>query len=453
MTKYHKNIKTKQSSEDQFRFQNGGYMELQRAETSKTMQIRPSINDPLDDVAVTFLLSHCIQGSNFEYLPVLYTACDINSVLSSALKAVGFASLSLYASRFELRHQALTFYSQAITKVNKALTSHDSAQHDDVLASIMLLSLYEALTLCKTRDTKAWSSHVHGAWSLVILRGPQQLQSKVGLELFKQIATGVKLLCIQNCVRLPLQLRQWVEYGLRNSQTPDAASAQPSATGAFTDLRVDIAEGLLSDSDDIISRCETVLQLVEDFLVIHLPSERHEKVAIEPTGIASPRKFYINFRNHHITNAWNTAWMAKLALNNMIYQQELRALKVTDLSPKGVASPVSRVVRAAMAQEEVSKAAENICATVPQSFQVDVPQKLSDKSSTNVFKASSLVWPLFQVGANPLVTVSTKDYIVNTLRYIASEFKLPQAQWAGDLIEEGADDEDWVHMYHAFYAF
>lgn len=453
MSKYRKSTITRESSEDRPRVQNGGYTWLQYLETPKPTQIQPPINDPIDEVAVTFLLNDYFRGSHFEYLTGLYTVCDVDSVLSSTLKAVGLTSLSLYASRPELQRQALTFYSQAIRKVNNELTSQNAAQRDDVLASIMLLSLYEALTLRKTSDTRAWSSHVHGAWSLVVLRGPQQFQSKVGLELFKQIATGIKLFCIQHCIRLPIQLRELVKSAVRYSQTPDATVVQPSATEAFTDLRVDIAEGLLSEPDDIIARCESVLQLVEDFLVIHLPCQQYDKVPAGAIEIAGPRKFYINFRNHHITNAWNTAWMAKLSLNNMIYEQELRALKGTEMSHEGVTSKASRTIRAAKALEEVAKAAENICATAPQSSQMEVPQKWSEKPPTTAFIGYSLIWPLFTVGANPLVIASTKDYVVNTLRYIASEFKLPQAYWAEELINKGASDETWMHMYHAFYAF
>ncbi|KEF58206.1 uncharacterized protein A1O9_06132 [Exophiala aquamarina CBS 119918] len=449
VTKYCKGFAASESSEDRHKLQNLGYPWLQYADTLKPTQIRPSINEPMEDVAVTFLLKDYIQGSHFEYLPALYTVGDVEGVLSTALKAVGLASLSLYASRPELRTQALMFYSKAITKVNNSLKSQNATQRDDVLASIMLLSLYEALTLRKTSDTKAWSSHIHGAWSLVALRGPQQFQTKVGLELFKHIATGVRLFCIQNCIRIPIQLRELVESAALYSQTPDPIFSQPSATEAFTDLRTDIAEGLLSEPDDIIARCEVVLRLVEDFFVINLSCQQYDRVAVGPPEIASAQKFCINFRNHQVAYAWNAAWMAKLALNSMIYKQELQVLKKA-MSPEEMVSNASRTIRAVKAQEEIAKAAENVCATVPQSFQLNVPPKRSEKPLAAVFMGYSLIWPLFTVGANPLVTASTKDYIINTLIYIAREFKLPQAHWAEELLREGASDEAWMHMYHAF---
>lgn len=451
MTKYRKGARAGESSKDQSNLQNGSYTWLQHTGTLAPTQIRSAISEPIHDVAVTFLLNEYIQGSQFEYLPCLYRVCDATSVLSSTLKAVGLASLSLYTSQPELRGQALKFYSEAITEVNCALQSRDTAQRDDVLASIMLLSLYEALTLRQTTDTEAWSTHVHGAMSLVALRGREQFRSKLGLELFKQTATGIKLFCIQHCLRIPIQLREMLEFVACHSSPTDVALLQPSITEAFTDLRADIAEGLLSEPDDIIARCEVVLELIEEFFVGLLPCQKYDKVVTGAPLVDGRQSFHLELRDHHLVQMWNTALMAKLKLNTMIYEQALRVLQQPEMShQKATSTPSTKAVRALKAQEEVTEAAERICATIPQVLLAEISQQVSGRPRATVSMGYSLIWPLFTVGSNPLVTSSTRDYVVSKLEYIASEFKLPQARWAGEMLTGGASDESWMHIYHTF---
>lgn len=394
-------------------------------------------------MAVVFLLNEYARGSQFGYLPDLYSKCKATSVLSSTVKAVGLASLSLYKTQPELQDIALKFYAEALREVNQALQSQEAARSDNVLASIMLLSLYEALTLRKPTNTEAWSTHVHGAMSLVALRGREQFQSKIGLELFKQTTNGIKLFCIQHRIRVPDQLRQMLALVVCDTDSADVAFVRPSATEAFSDLRADVAEGVVSEPDDIVARCEVVLQLVEDSLLGRSPSQQYDKVMDGKPSAAGHRRFHLNFQNHLIAQTWNTAWMAKMTLNLMIYEQELRISKQPDLSNHIRKYHGNESVRMLRVRKEIAELAEQICATIPENFHW-MPQQAS------ISKGYSLIWPLFAAGANPLVPTSTKDYIISQLEYIATEFKLPQAQWAGDMLVAGTSSETWMHIYHTF---
>lgn len=397
----------------------------------------------MHDVAVTFLLNEYIRGSQFAYLPDLYSACGATGVLSSTLKAVGLASLSLYKKQPELRDQALKFYAEAITNVNHALQSREAAQGDDVLASIMLLSFYETLTLRKPNNTEAWSTHMHGALSLVTLRGRKQFKSKIGLEIFKQTANGIKLFCIQNYTRVPSELCEMLDYVACNTETPDITFTRPSLIEAFTNLRADMADGLVFEPHDIIARCDAMLHFIDECLLNFPPSHQYHQVVESKPCLAGHRNFHLKFRDHHVAQMWNMAWMGRINLNLMIYQQELRVWKTQDLSDTIKMYDGNETGRALEARKEIADAADHICATIPELFQW-IPHKVS------VSTGYSLVWPLFLVGANPMVAPSTKDYIISQLGHIASEFKLPQAQWAGDMLAAGVSAESWMHLYHAF---
>ncbi|KAK5047976.1 hypothetical protein LTR84_006166 [Exophiala bonariae] len=401
----------------------------------------PTITEPIQDVAVTFLLNEYIRGSQFAYLPDVYSNIETTGVLSSTIKAAGLASLSLSRRQPALLDKALKFYAEAITDVNNALQSQEAAQGDDVLASIMLLSFYEALTLRKPNSPKAWSTHVHGALSLVALRGRKQFQSKIGLEIFKQVANSIKLFCIQNHTRVPSQLCEMLDFIACNTETHDIAFTRPSVTEAFADLRADIAEGIVSEPEDIIAKCDIMLQVVDDSLLSLPPSHRYDHMVESNPSISGHRKFHLQFGDHHIAQMWNTAWMARITLNLMIYEQDLIVSKIQHPSDTILAPNETR--RALRARKEVMDATEHICATIPELFRW-VPQQVS------VSTGYSLIWPLFAAGANPLVSPSIRDFAITQLKHIASEFRLPQAQWAGNMLVAGTSTEKWMHIYHVF---
>lgn len=405
-----------------------------------------SISEPIYDVAVSFLLGDYIQGSQFEYLPWVYNACQATDVLSPTLKAVGLASLSLYASRPELQGMALTFYGKAINAINEALQCQTAAQRDDVLASVMLLSLYETLTSRNTTDIQAWSTHMHGALSLVALRGPEQYQSKIGLGVFKQIATSIKLFCVQYHTRIPTQLRAMLDRAASHSPVQDVTFVRPSIIQAFADLRADIAEGILFEPRDIIARSEEVLQLLEDFLIRLPPSNQYDTVIMSRPSPGTYKNYYLNFHDHYSAQIWNTAWMGKMQLNTMIYDQELRLLEETCTNILENPDQDQKKTGIDRACQEVISAAENICATVTQFF----PCHKSSKKPYNVSTGYSLIWPLFTAGSSRLIEASTRDYVVSSLDCIATTFKLPQARQAVDMLIAHDCDESWMHMYHVF---
>lgn len=414
----------------------------------KQSPIPPSIHQSTHYVAIHFLLGNYICESHFHYLPSLYTTDQTKALLEPIVTALGLASLSLQTSRPELQKQAEKLYVEAIAHTNTALECKDLARNDDVLAAILLLSLFETLNLRANVGVDAWNTHMQGALALVALRGPTQFHSKFGLELFKQIAASIRVFCIQRCIRIPQKLRALTKLAQSYSHRNDISFEYPRIVEAFTDLRADMKEGFLTEPDEVIARARDVLQTVQDLHTNLLPDLLYDTAFVQKPCAEIHRNYYYRFKDHHVAQMWNTTWMGKLHLNTIIIEQLLKALAM----PTKSLGPRSELVCMIMESErEIIESAENICASVPQFFPA---QRSSEQPTTRSTHAVApgyfLIWPLFTAGSSSLIHSSTKAYIVDRLEYIAADLKLPQASRAAQMLIQDHRDENWMHICHVF---
>ena len=283
---------------------------------------------------------------------------------------------------------------------------------------------------------------MRGALALVALRGHSQFQTQLGLELFKQTAASLRVFCIQHIIRVPQQLRELTEVAQGYSDPSDMSFQIPCIVEAFTDLRADINEGILTKPNDIIASVQDVLDLIEAFYRKLPPDWEYDTTLACKASPEIYKGYYHQFRDHQVAQIWNTTWMAKLHLNGLIFEQALRISQ----SQMGGPDPVT-LMRSS--EKEVIKAAENICASVPQFFPPEsnlLPTRTSRTAAMGYF----LIWPLFTAGASPLIPPSTREYIVERLLFISQDLKLPQAQKAAVMLMHGDHEESWMHMYHSF---
>ena len=405
--------------------------------------IPASLDTPLHDVAINFLLADYIRGSHFEYLPLMYSLDADRNLLEPALKAVGLASLALQTARPELQAKSRTLYVEAIASTNLALHSENKALNDSALASILLLSLYETLSPRSFISDTAWVTHIQGALTLLKLRGPAQFRSKFGLDLFKQVAPSIRLFCIQKFIRVPDDLRKLDRLASQHAEDEDIAFVWPRVVEAFADLRADMAEGWLVEASDILYRCNSILQLMQD-LTTELPPEcRFETISVEKPSRDFHGDVYYRFRDHHVAQKWNTVWQAQLALNSLMCQQIIRLSEGSERPPCGDMNLEAEFMSY---EQGIEEAASNICATVPAFFAAE------DNSSSNTRRHVAamgyfLIWPLFTAASTSALV---REYIIDRLHFIADDLKLPQARRSAELLEEGARAETWMHIYHIF---
>jgi len=127
------------------------------------------------------------------YLEVLYPIyqnAPSGSLVHQATQAVALASLSNGFKTRILRLEAQKLYGRALLEVGEAIKDPVKARSDELLISILLFSLYEAIT--SSQDSRAaWTHHISGAVQLVKLRGEEQLKNPVSLHLFRAVRSSM----------------------------------------------------------------------------------------------------------------------------------------------------------------------------------------------------------------------------------------------------------------------
>lgn len=80
---------------------------------------------------------------NFQYLPEIFMTQQIGFPLQQAIAAVGFAGLANFWSASTIMAKANSTYCVALKSVNAALRCPEEAKSDQILATILLLGLWE----------------------------------------------------------------------------------------------------------------------------------------------------------------------------------------------------------------------------------------------------------------------------------------------------------------------
>lgn len=133
------------------------------------------------------------KDSTRGYLEVLlpiYQNASPDSLVHQATHAVALAALSNGFKTKLLRMEAQKLYGKALREVGEAIKDPVKARSDELLISVLLFSLYEAITA--GNDARmAWTHHITGAVSLVKLRGEEQLKNPQSLQLFRAVRSSM----------------------------------------------------------------------------------------------------------------------------------------------------------------------------------------------------------------------------------------------------------------------
>ncbi|KAK0610468.1 hypothetical protein B0T17DRAFT_620944 [Bombardia bombarda] len=164
----------------------------------KSSALQPALQIPVETRA------SCYFVSNFVLVPRQGTARGFMDYLIPLLRAQGTAdthirhafnacALALLGNSRpsadggeEMGDKAVGEYTRALSATNTALRDPKTAKSDAVLATVLLLGMFESITAKKIGEF-AWGSHIEGAIQLVKARGRKQLRTKTGLQLFVMV--------------------------------------------------------------------------------------------------------------------------------------------------------------------------------------------------------------------------------------------------------------------------
>ncbi len=178
----------------------------------------------------------------------------------ACVRAVGLASMSHEVRRSDVMDLARRQYSCALKTTNNALQSPEKAILDETLASVMLLALLEIVTHQDQESSDKWTNHVNGALALLVCRRPMQFKSVIGLLLFNQISSSIRVSCVKRKLRIPSDVLSLSVQASSFLDTANAVSRFFIITEAFPDLRAAIEDSQIIDPACVIRLASEVDQ-------------------------------------------------------------------------------------------------------------------------------------------------------------------------------------------------
>ena len=413
-------------------------------------EVPRSLPQPLEARATSFFLSKYVQGSSFEYLPGLYSPSGQEEHLSASVEAVGLASLANELDSREVHKESKARYIRAIQATNVALRCPVRAIKDCTLISVLLLGLFEAIS-CRTQLTLySWEKHVKGALELIKIRGHQQVDTNLGLQLLKQASGRAVVSAIRDKVELPAHIISLITAGFQYAVQDDPSWGFAIVHFRFTNLLAAINAGKLSDPDVIITAAMDVDRELVAWSRALPPSCQYEVVSAKQVHSESTYEGYYHlYLNHKIAETMNAWRMSRIQVNRIIAEQVLRQNTM----------PIRVQENAALmgeAQSNMRRMASEICATVPQ--YVELPDRDSSGSTTehaplspydtskhnegtyrsgfiHTTQSYGIIWPLMVVASCPSPDITRPAWISNRLQYIGRHMKNPQALLAFNILE------------------
>ncbi|KAI0133977.1 hypothetical protein BJ170DRAFT_181357 [Xylariales sp. AK1849] len=286
-----------------------------KAPRSATGPVPRSVQLPVDYIAITFLLSHYLQWSTLDCLSNLYNASSAGSPLFVAVHASAIAALAVEREDASLMTMARTQYTKALQRTNAALASPEEFLDDGTLASILHLSLFEAIVFDDRSSPHNWTAHVNGAVELLKRRGHSQFETSTGRDLYKLISADIRVSCIQRQIRIPQDLLDYDSQITHYFNNNDPIYRYRLVFDEFAQLRCTKSSWKNEDYVEIVTAAAKIDERLKGMAEILPPEWQYRAVpdAKVPPGAHQGRAD--QYPNPLVAKHWNSIRTMRLFVN------------------------------------------------------------------------------------------------------------------------------------------
>lgn len=393
-----------------------------------TLRVPPQrrLIPPLEDVALSHFMSSYVPGSRFGYLLDMYATLGPDVSLPAAIDAASKARLAWEFREPGMMEAARKSYAKALTKTNLALSTPATALQDATLISVLLLSLFETMIWAGTGVPDNWTTHTHGALTLVRLRGKPQLETEVGRQLFTHATNIVSVTSIRLRRRVPKEIIELQTEVLRNHDDMRPLYLVTLYTSEVANLLAEIAEGNMS-LNEIIDSLRIMDNQYVSFLENLATNWGYRNIILDKDDPDVHGRLIHEYLKPRTALIWNSVRMTRMMLSGIIYGHA------------SLVSTSSAVAIKAQAKLNAELMAVDICATVS--------HFLSPKTF-NVASAATLLWPLSTVRGADLIPQDLRDYAAQTLKRLGHMLRMPGAD-RGVVYHPGVQTlDDGLHMFY-----
>jgi hypothetical protein len=207
-----------------------------------TSRLTLSPSQDVSSTAVTYFLNAFSGDSPFDYLASVYVQSAPSSTIAVATQCAAIASLASAWKDSRMMDGARIQYSLALTLTSAVLRSPVDALSDSSLISVILLSIFEAITCQGRHFSDAWLAHIDGAATMVRLRGQQQFNTPLGRRLFVYIANNVRISNMHRNMRRFDDFKALLRHAWSVGGPNESATGMAALMDAVVDLRTELKQ-------------------------------------------------------------------------------------------------------------------------------------------------------------------------------------------------------------------
>ncbi|KAL2803268.1 hypothetical protein BJX63DRAFT_78242 [Aspergillus granulosus] len=343
--------------------------------------IQPSWQPTQNEAISWFLRHNAWPGALFmiDFNPDVLA--QVNTSVSekarrASIVSCGTAMLARLRRSTELKEVARQEYGQALSLLTRALSIEQESRTNATLSAVLLMALFEVITSRSFDTMGKWTSHVYGASTLLELRGQKELQSPDGLKLFIQLRFQIIISCLQQGLHVPKSVLECNKIAMYLRPQMEAYCDRITyISGRLANLRADIFGGILTDTEEILSRaCLLEAELIAwlamappefPYTVIENPPSTYWT---ESSGVRPPlyNDRYHLYNDLWVCHTWNQYRCARIIICEIVLSC-LRRL--SSASPVGTPSKLQGQIN--MLRETTRELALDICASAPYHFGAD----------------------------------------------------------------------------------
>lgn len=406
--------------------------ETKSTDLCKLPLVPRNIDSDYEKIAIGFFFHHYAEGSHVKYLRDLFRP-DMNlTTLYKTVAAVSLMCFSFSRADPRLQRDARSKYIQALAEVNMALQRHPNEIGNDVVASILLLGLFVALSSGKNEASEHWSIHVNGALSVMMLGTKERSSCPTRQKLLYHVLSMKQIDCMQRGIVIPMDLLTLYRSSLAGDyQTQFWETLHELALlRATCSSNENISKIIINERFNKLN--ERISQLRKD-----LPSalnasafERHQTPIFDALSI-----------DLESVRAHNTLRMMQLLV--------LETYESLNMHTEAQDIPDHPRCLSPEFQETLSLV-EKISVEILGSVSVwcnQIRKQVNNRSSMGVW-GQSFIWPLVIVGRCPLLSTPVRNLASQYLSTIAETACLPEALAATVRLKSGSHAEGWSHALY-----
>ncbi|RMJ17291.1 hypothetical protein CDV36_003036 [Fusarium kuroshium] len=375
----------------------------------------------------TFLCLYIDRYSyGFDALASLLSTAPASGHLQASVDAVGLAFMALHVNRPDLTPLANRQYLVAIRAVRRAIgisqqlasNGTPKAVGDETLQSVLLLDLYEKLTMHHQLPglPGSWLSHLQGALGVVQSRPSTDFRNSTTCQLAGRTVIALTISCGAAGVPIPKALqdvRQDLDRYIRNSKWTFI-----SLLMTIVNLRARMRSNLLA-SDEIL----TQVYELQDQLAL---AESKVPRSWRPHRVNSHQKlifdhYYDIYSSHYATQVFNAFRILRLEMCSIM----------RNLHPNSsIAETIDQLTR-------------DICAAVPQFILPEArPRNTMPFSPLQMLECRGILTALYAAG-QITTDMSLREWILESLAYMA-ENGIKTAQDVGHTLAFTPEVDYWA---------